>query len=877
MGFDANAQAEITRLKAALEVNSPQLLYSRPETVRLIAMLNLAISSGGGGGGGAVASTKITDGGGIAAIALGSVPVAVSDPALAVAIRSDSTIGVSSLPASFVADIASIKANTAKISQFAFQLAEDSAGTVFLIRTDTITGTSASISIATGMAFAPVGAIELTDPISSGLSIEVNEFSALTTSAGNWVLGDILTRVRVIDSATGLVTVTNWQKATGAVLATVPVIGADIEDATKRELALLQSILNSQTTLASAGFQKLTDGVNTVTIRAGGSAPVLGDPGLVVSTRPDSTIGVSSLPASVVADIAAIKVNTARLPQSSHLLAEDSSGVAFLVRVDNTTQITTYINLTTGLSYIPIGAVELTDPLAAQITVQTNEFEAITTSAGNWAIGDILTKLVVTSTAGATVSTIWQSATGTVLGTLPVVGVDVVDRDKQELAVLRSQLTTLGSLLTRLSDAAQKSQITNSVGLAASIAAASAAPVAADPGLVVSTRPDSTIGVSSLPASVVADIASIKANTAKISQFAFQLAEDSGGTVFLIKTDTIAGTSTNINVATGLAFVPVGAIELTDPISSGLLIEVNEFAALTASAGNWAIGDILTRVRVVNSTTGLVSVTNWQKADGTALATVPAIGTDIEDATKRELALLQAILSSQSTIASAGFQKLTDGTNTATIKAGSSSPALADTALVVSLSGNSANMGGLTPNVTATRSSPVSGIFNTALPTLTAGQMVPLQLTANSELVASPYIAGLPIAGNSGAVSAQTQRVVQAQLVATRTGAAVNPTADTALPANSRVRQLLFTNNSATAMFLQIFVTGAAIAANAVPNVLVIRVPANATLDKTVGDFGENGTLYGATVRIGISSTFGTYTAALAGVLALCSLSVETV
>jgi hypothetical protein len=655
MSFDTSAQAEVSKLKAALDIDSPQSLHSRPDTLQLIAWLNLAISSGGGGGG-AITATKITDGGGIAAVTLGSTVVTAADPALAVAVRPDSTIGVSSLPASFVADIASIRANTAKISQFAFQLAEDSAGTVFLIRTDTITGASASIGIATGMAFAPVGAIKLTDPISSGLSIEANEFSALTASAGNWAIGDILTRVRVIDSATALVTVTNWQKATGAALATVPVIGTDVEDATKRELALLQSILSSQSTLASAGFQKLTDGVNTAAIRAGASVPVLGDPGLVVSTRPDSTIGVSSLPASVVADIA-----------------------------------------------------------------------------------------------------------------------------------------------------------------------------------------------------------SIKANTAKISQFAFQLAEDSAGTVFLIKTDTIAGTSTNINVATGLAFVPVGAVELTDPISSGLSIEVNEFAALTTSAGNWVIGDILTRVRVVNSTTGLVSVTNWQKADGTALATVPVIGTDIEDATKRELALLQAILSSQSTVASAGFQKLTDGTNAATIRAGSSPPALADTALVVSLSGNSANMGGLTPNVTATRSSTVSGIFNTALPALTAGQMVPFQLSANSELITSLYIAGLPIAGNSGAVSAQTQRVVQAQLVATRTGSAVNPTADTALPANSRVRQLLFTNNSATAMFLQIFVTGAAIAANAVPNVLVIRVPANATLDKTVGDFGENGTLYGATVRIGISSTFGTY------------------
>jgi hypothetical protein len=45
MTFDADALTEIVRLKAALEADSPQRIYSRPEVLQLIALLQQATGS----------------------------------------------------------------------------------------------------------------------------------------------------------------------------------------------------------------------------------------------------------------------------------------------------------------------------------------------------------------------------------------------------------------------------------------------------------------------------------------------------------------------------------------------------------------------------------------------------------------------------------------------------------------------------------------------------------------------------------------------------------------------------------------------------------------------------------------------------------------
>jgi hypothetical protein len=62
--------------------------------------------------------------------------------------------------------------------------------------------------------------------------------------------------------------------------------------------------------------------------------------------------------------------------------------------------------------------------------------------------------------------------------------------------------------------------------------------------------------------------------------------------------------------------------------------------AITASPGNWAIRDVLTRFQTV-STTGAIT-TNWYGPDGTLLSTVPVIGTDVKDLDQQLLAAIKA-------------------------------------------------------------------------------------------------------------------------------------------------------------------------------------------------------------------------------------------
>lgn len=175
------------------------------------------------------------------------------------------------------------------------------------------------------------------------------------------------------------------------------------------------------------------------------------------------------------------------------------------------------------------------------------------------------------------------------------------------------------------------------------------------------------------------------------------------------------------------------------------------------------------------------------------------------------------------TAASAPFTRLTDGTSTASIKAASTAPVAADTSVVVGLSPNS-------------------------------------------------------VALNSGAVSATTLRTVDAQLTTTFAGAVPQTVSDYALGATARIRKLKFLNENASVVYIGIYNSAAALTAASVPlNGLVWRVPANSDFILSVGDFGYTGTFYGATTRIGVSSTRNTYTSLTAPQLAASALHVETV
>jgi hypothetical protein len=140
-------------------------------------------------------------------------------------------------------------------------------------------------------------------------------------------------------------------------------------------------------------------------------------------------------------DLGVLKTNTGKISQYQIQLAEDATNTVFIVRFDSVSGATANFTLS-GASYSPTAPIQVV-PDGSNLEVQTNEFEAITTSAGNWTIGDILTRISIVNTSSNAVSSIWQSASGATLSTIPVIGTDVIDTDKRLLEVFTQILLTL--------------------------------------------------------------------------------------------------------------------------------------------------------------------------------------------------------------------------------------------------------------------------------------------------------------------------------------------------------------------------------------------------------------------------------------------------
>lgn len=447
--------------------------------------------------------------------------------------------------------------------------------------------------------------------------------------------------------------------------------------------------------------------------------------------------------------------------------------------------------------------------------------------------------------------------------------------------------------------------------------------------------------------SIKNDIASIKTNTSKISQYSFQLAQDTEGTLCLIKTDTATGASSVINVATGLVFVPVGKLELTDPNTNQISVEQNEYDVIATNPGSWVIGDNIERIRTINNTTGAVLTTNWYGSTGVLLPTAPIINVDVLDSDRQLLTTAKAInnklpslgqalaaASMPVVLTSAQITALTPATNdqgggvasstTLRVVVASDDTQFGNKSTAATLPAGGIGLLGWISDIYRI----IAGVLPTSLGTKIAANSFPVTIASNDivaiktdqtthgttdRVAADLYqIGGAAIATGLGAASASSQRVAVANdsklipwdgtnavsikaattnsvgadtalvvairpLVVSQVGQ-VNPSADTALTSNARIKGLVFTNTSAVAVFLGVYASATALTAASVPsNGYVIRVPAGATLDKTAADFGEAGRLFGSSTRIGLSTTLGTFTALSAANLALCSLNLEIV
>jgi len=255
-------------------------------------------------------------------------------------------------------------------------------------------------------------------------------------------------------------------------------------------------------------------------------------------------------------------------------------------------------------------------------------------------------------------------------------------------------------------DGSQQTQITDGFR-AAAVTAASTAPVAADQALVVAISPNSTLPISaaSLP---------LPAGAATEATLATRLAE----ATFTARVNTLgqktAATSTPVVLASDQTAVPVsGTVTANIGTSGSLALNATLTGGTAKAVVRGGAKGTTTAADVTSSASGanrqLLDVAMYdaagnqittfgggqQYADGAARGTATGTllmlddGTNIQSASADTAGRLNVL------------SRVTDGTNTATVKAASTAAVASDTALVVAVSPNSTTST-LTPDVTAT-------------------------------------------------------------------------------------------------------------------------------------------------------------------------------
>jgi hypothetical protein len=145
-----------------------------------------------------------------------------------------------------------IATNTAS-NRYDFQLAEDAAGTAFVIKCDYQAGSLVYLTL--GLApYTPIPPITVAPPdtgsggsSAASATIVSQVFEATTNSAGNWEIGQALRRIQII-SPIGVVTATAWHNdATATAISTAPT-PTDyklLDDVSLDELRNIQAIIGN--------------------------------------------------------------------------------------------------------------------------------------------------------------------------------------------------------------------------------------------------------------------------------------------------------------------------------------------------------------------------------------------------------------------------------------------------------------------------------------------------------------------------------------------------------------------------------------------------------------------------------------------------------
>ncbi len=105
----------------------------------------------------------------------------------------------------------------------------------------------------------------------------------------------------------------------------------------------------------------------------------------------------------------------------------------------------------------------------------------------------------------------------------------------------------------------------------------------------------------------------------------------------------------------------------------------------------------------------------------------------------------------------------------------------------------------------------------------------------------------------------------------------IAPDADNPIPANGRIRNIMFFNGTAANSYIQIHSSATPLTGTSIPFAgWSMEVPALSSLLITQADFGSAGRFFATNTRVGLSSTLGVFTALTAPNLALCALNLET-
>lgn len=287
------------------------------------------------------------------------------------------------------------------------------------------------------------------------------------------------------------------------------------------------NVQNAGDAAARALFEKITDGTNTAAVKAASTAALATDPALVVAVSPNNTIPISaaSLPLPTGA---AAEHTTAASPNSARL----SDGAAF------------YDAAKTG--QLP----------AALVGGRLDE------NVGAWL--------------GSTTPTVGQK---TMAASLPVaiasdqtaVPISAASLPLPTGAATAANQTTLGSQTTKLNDG------TNT----AAVKAASTAPVAADPALVVSISPNSTSQLAGTPTeiNVAQNAASVTITASASTRSLLEITNTSPTATLWI----FLGATAFVN--RGIPILPMQTLSFDPPFYAGQVTGIWSAAGTGAAVG----------------------------------------------------------------------------------------------------------------------------------------------------------------------------------------------------------------------------------------------------------------------------------------------------